>query len=206
MSTFRSYPTPTRHRAPDWVRAAVWVGAFVALLWVLEGLDALVLDGALDAQGIRPRSEDGLLGILLAPLLHLGFGHLVANTLLTLLLGYLVLASGLGRGLAATAVIWLASGVGVWVFSPAGSVTIGASGLVFGWLVYLLVRGFFTRSAWEIILGLTLFFLYGGLLLGVLPGQPGVSWQGHLFGAVGGLLAAVLFSERGSQQTADLYR
>lgn len=183
-------------RAPDWVRAALWAVGFVALLWLLEGFDQVALDESLDSEGIRPRSGDGLLGILFAPFLHGGWGHLVANTLPALVLGYLVLASGIGRGLAVTAVIWIVSGVGVWVLSPTFSVTIGASGLIFGWLVYLLVRGFVTRSPWEIILGTTLFFLYGGVLLGVLPGQPGISWQAHLFGAVGGGIAAMALAER----------
>lgn len=194
-------PAPQRSRTPDWVSAAVWSGGFVALLWVLETVDQVALAGSLDSEGIRPRSEQGLLGILLAPLLHADFAHLVANTLPALVLGYLVLASGVGRGLAVTAVVWAVSGIGVWVVSPTYSVTLGASGLIFGWLVYLLVRGFFTRSAFEIILGITLFLLYGGLLLGVLPGQPGVSWQAHLFGAVGGLLAAVLLAERTGTRT-----
>ena len=163
---------------------------------MLEGVDQVVLNESLDGEGIRPRSEEGLLGILFAPFLHGGWDHLLANTLPALVLGYLVLASGIGRGLAATAMVWLVSGVGVWVFSPPLSVTVGASGLIFGWLLYLLVRGFFTRSAWDIILGLTLFFLYGGLLLGVLPGQPGISWQAHLFGAIGGGIAAVTLAER----------
>ncbi len=193
MSTYRA---PQQHRTPDWVQAAVWVAGFVAVLWVLEGVDQVVLGESLDGQGVRPRSEDGLLGILLAPFLHGGWGHLVANTLPVLVLGYLVLASGIGRGLLATAVIWLVSGLGVWMFSPTTSVTVGASGLIFGWLVLLLVRGFFTRSAWDIILGLTLFLLYGGVLLGVLPGQPGISWQAHLFGAVGGAVAAVTLAQR----------
>lgn len=201
-----SHHVPQQRRTPDWVSAAAWAGAFVALLWLLEGIDQVVLDGSLDTEGIQPRSEQGLLGIALAPFLHGGFGHLVANTLPALVLGYLVLASGVGRGLVVTLVIWLVSGVGVWVFSPPFSVTIGASGLIFGWLTYLLVRGFFTRSAWEVVLGITLFLLYGGVLLGVLPGQPGISWQAHLFGAVGGVVAAVTLSERRSTTRRPEYR
>lgn len=190
---------------PAWVRAVLWVAVFVGVLWTLEILDSVVLAGSLDAAGIRPRSEDGLLGIVLAPLLHLGFGHLAANTLPTLVLGYLVLASGIGRGVAATAVVWLVSGTGVWLFSPPQSVTIGASGLIFGWMTYLLLRGFFTRSAWEIVLGITLFLLYGSALLGVLPGQPGISWQAHLFGALGGALAAVTLAPRAGDGLPDLH-
>jgi membrane associated rhomboid family serine protease len=109
---------------------------------------------------------------------------------------FLVLVSGIGRGLAATGIIWVVAGVGVWLVAPGNSVHLGASSLIFGWLIYLMVRGIFSRSAGEIILGLVLFFMYGGLLLGVLPGQPGISWQGHLFGSIGGALAAVFLSDR----------
>ena len=103
-----------------------------------------------------------------------------------------MLASGIKRGLLATAVIWLVGGVGVWLVGPDNSEHAGASVLIFGWLVYLLVRGIWTRSVRELLLGVVLLIAYGTLLLGVLPGQPGVSWQGHLFGALGGLLAAPL--------------
>ncbi len=206
MSRPSTYPTAQRHRSPDWVRAAVWVGVFALLLWVLEGIDHVLPGHPLDSEGIRPRVEDGLVGIALAPFLHLGFAHLLANTLPVLILGYLVLASGIGRGLAATAVIWLVSGVGVWLFSPSMSVTIGASGLIFGWLVYLLMRGIFTHSAWDIIVGISLFLLYGGALVGVLPGQPGISWQAHLFGAVGGAIAAVMLAQRSPRGTRSGHR
>jgi membrane associated rhomboid family serine protease len=178
-----------------WVRAATSTLAFVALLWVIEVVDAAA-DNRLDQYGVQPRSDEGLLGILFAPLLHGGWGHLSANTLPAVVLFFLVLVSGIARGLAATAVIWAVGGAGVWLVAPSHTVHLGASVLIFGWLVYLMVRGIFTRSAGEIILGMVLFFGYGGLLLGVLPGQPGISWQGHLFGAIGGALAAALLSDR----------
>ena len=180
-------------RPSTWVLAAVTSLAFVGTLWVIEIVDATVAHD-LDQYGVQPREGDGLLGILFAPLLHSGWGHLSANTLPALVLGFLVLASGIGRGLEATAVIWVVGGVGVWLVAGSHSVHLGASVLIFGWLVYLMVRGIFTRRVGEIILGMVLFFMYGSLLLGVLPGQPGISWQGHLFGAVGGALAAWLIS------------
>ncbi|HEY0889536.1 MAG TPA: rhomboid family intramembrane serine protease [Nocardioides sp.] len=182
-------------RPSTWGRALAHTVVFVVLLWMVEFVD-VVLGHRLDGFGVRPRSDEGLLGVLFAPLLHAGWAHLEANTVPVLVLGFLVLVTGVRRGLAATAVIWLVGGVGVWIVAPPGEVHLGASGLIFGWLVYLMIRGFFTRRAGEIILGLTLFFLYGGLLWGVLPGQPGVSWQGHLFGAIGGAVAARLLSER----------
>jgi membrane associated rhomboid family serine protease len=110
-------------------------------------------------------------------------------------LGFLTLATGLLRGLAATAVVWVVGGVGVWLVAGSHSNHIGASGLIFGWIVYLAVRGVVDEQPWEIALGVVVLVLYGGALWGVLPGQPGVSWQGHLFGAMGGGLAALLLTQ-----------
>ena len=159
------------------------------MLWVSEIVDT-ALGNRLDAEGIRPGSTDGLSGILVAPLLHGGFGHLVANTLPLLVLGFLVLLAGLRQWLAVTVIVWTVGGVGTWLTGGEGTVHLGASGLIFGWLTYLVLRGLFTRNAMEILVGVFVFLVYGGTLLGVLPGQPGISWQGHLFGAVGGALAA----------------
>jgi len=173
---------------------------FVALLWLLEAIDA-ASGNDLDHLGIRPRAGEGLLGVLFAPLLHFGWGHLESNTIPALMLAFLVLVSGIGRGLAATAVIWIVSGLGVWLVSPGNSITAGASVLIFGWLVYLMVRGVFSRRIGQILLGVILLVGYGGLLLGVLPGQPGVSWQGHLFGAIGGAIAAWLLADDAEDRT-----
>ena len=172
------------------VRAAVVVGVFAVLLWAIEVLDQTVFGGALDGGGIVPRSVDGLDGILLAPLLHVGYGHLAANTLPLLVLGFLAMAGGVGQFLAVTAIVWLLGGFLTWL--TGAGLTVGASGLVFGWLAFLLVRGFFARSGRQIVLAVVLFVLYGGVLWGVLPGTPGVSWQAHLFGALAGVLAARL--------------
>ena len=182
-------------RPSVWVLAAAYTAGFVALLWVIEIIDAAA-GNDLEQYGVQPRTDEGLLGILFAPVLHGGWGHLSANTVPVLVMMFLVLVSGIGRGIAATAIIWLVAGVGVWLFAADNTVHVGASSLIFGWLVYLMVRGIFSRSAGEIILGIVLFFMYGGLLLGVLPGQPGISWQGHLFGAVGGGLAAAFLNDR----------
>jgi membrane associated rhomboid family serine protease len=156
----------------------------------------------LDGWGIRPRSGEGLLGILAAPLLHGGWDHLGANTVPALVLGFLTLATGLARGLAATAIIWLVGGLAVWAVAGGSSVHIGASGLVFGWITYLVVQGFVDRKPWEIVIGLAVLVVYGGVLWGVLPGQPGISWQGHLFGAVAGVAAAVALSERRASRSS----
>ena len=166
-----------------WPAALLIAVGFVAVLWFLEVVDQ-TSPRQLDAEGIRPRSSDGLSGILLAPLLHGGYDHLAANSVPTLVFLFLVLLGDLARGLVATLIIWMTAGVGTWIIAPPMTVHVGASGLIFGWLTYLLLRGFFARRLWQIALGVVLFVIYGGLLWGVLPGQPGISWQGHLFGAI----------------------
>lgn len=181
---------------PAWQVAGVATVAFVVLLWAIEVVD-VAASHRLDGWGIQPREADGLLGILAAPLLHGGWGHLVANTVPALVLGFLTLATGIGRGLVATAVIWLLGGLAVWLVAGDNSVHIGASGLIFGWITYLAVQGFVDRKPAEIAIGLVVLVVYGSVLWGVLPGTPGVSWQGHLFGAVAGVVAAFAVSERG---------
>ena len=172
--------------------AAQVILAFVVLLYGIELVDTLDRN-RLDGYGIRPREVDGLDGIVFAPLLHHGWGHLVANTVPLLVFGFLILLAGVARWAAVTAVVWLVGGVGTWLTGQPHSLHLGASVLAFGWLVYLLLRGIFARDASQIALGAILLFMYGGILYGVLPGQPGISWQGHLFGALGGALAAYQF-------------
>jgi len=195
--------TPPERQAPTWLRAGSWTIGFVVLIWALEIVDALA-GNALDQYGVHPRTDEGLLGILLAPLLHGGWAHLIGNTVPALVLGFLALVSGIGRGIAATAIIWLVGGLGVWLVGDAHSVHLGASVLIFGWLVYLMARGVFSRRLRDIALGVLLFLAYGTVLLGVLPGQPGISWEGHLFGAIGGALAAMLLHEPAGSRTPSV--
>ena len=185
----------TDRRLPAWQLAAVATLGFTALLWLLEVVDAAT-GHELDQYGVRPRSDEGLLGIVFAPLLHGGWSHLESNTGPVLVLMFVTLATGIARGLLATAIIWVVGGFGVWLVAGSGSVHLGASGLVFGWIVYLAVRGVVNREPWEILVGVVVLITYGTVLLGVLPGQPGVSWQGHLFGAVGGGVAAAALSTK----------
>jgi membrane associated rhomboid family serine protease len=174
------------------VRALFTMLLFTGMLYVVEAADT-VTGGALDAEGgIEPRDLDGLDGVLFAPLLHGGFAHLIANTVPFLVFGFLAMAGGIRQFLMVTATIWVLGGLAVWLLGPAGTTHIGASGVIFGWLTFLLVRGFYARSGRQILLAVVLFMVWGGVLWGVLPGDPGVSWQGHLFGALAGLLAARL--------------
>lgn len=180
---------------PRWARdIAAPVLAMVAAMWLLEILD-VVLRGRLDGFGIASRSWEGLLGIPAAPLLHSGFAHLIANTVPFLVLGSLVAWRSDGRIWPVTITIALVGGLGVWLLGPVDTVTIGASGLVFGFLAYLLTLGVLSRRWLDILIALTVFLIYGGLLWGALPfGVPaGVSWLAHITGAAAGVLAAFLF-------------
>lgn len=191
----REDPTGFAATKRMWLRAGALISAFIALLYAIEAWDA-VDSRDLDMAGIEPREVDGLDGILWAPLLHAGWDHLISNTLPLLILGFLVLATGIWRGLAATGVIWVVAGVGTWLIGGDNSVHVGASSLIFGWLTYLLLRGIFARDVVQIVIGLVVFVLYGSMLWGVLPSDPRISWQGHLFGAVGGVLAAWWLARR----------
>ena len=175
---------------------------FVTLLWVLELLDLLVLRSGLDRFGIRPRDTAGLVGVLFAPLLHGGLGHLIANTVPLLVLGWLVMVRRLGDFFAVTAIVWLLGGFGVWLLAPPRTVHIGASGLIFGYIGFLLLRGYFERSVTAIFISLVVGLLYGGAIWGGLPSRPGISWQGHLFGFLAGVLAARLLATPRSRGAA----
>jgi len=166
-------------------------------MWVLETVD-VVLRGWLDNGGIQPRESEGLLGILFAPLLHGGYSHLLSNTIPLLVLGTLVAASGRGVFWKVTGVVVVLGGLGTWLIAPANTVTIGASGLVFGYLGYLLVAGIRTRHWRDLLIGAAVLVVYGTLLIGALPWTvaANVSWQAHLTGAIAGGLAAWWFAPR----------
>jgi membrane associated rhomboid family serine protease len=178
---------------PNPKQAALVIAGFTALLYLIELLD-VILPASLDQFGIQARSLSGLDGVIWAPLLHGGWAHLVSNTVPVLVFGFLAMAGGLGQWIAVTVTIWLVSGLGVWLTAPSDVVTVGASGLAFGWLAFLLVRGIFNRSLKQLAVAVMLFLYWGSTLLGVLPGNPGISWQGHLFGALAGVLTAWLTS------------
>ncbi|WP_236519610.1 rhomboid family intramembrane serine protease [Sandaracinus amylolyticus] len=167
----------------------------VAVLWAEEIVDVF-LGGYLDAFGIRPREIAGLIGIPLSPFLHAGFPHLIANTVPLIVLGWFVMLRETWHFFAVSAAVIVLGGLGVWMFGQTGSVHIGASGLVFGWLGYLLLGGWFERRVSTILGSLLVAVLYGGLVWGVLPGTPGVSWEAHLFGFLAGALMAWVLARR----------
>ena len=181
--------SPATDTRPTLGKALIVVGSLLAVMWALELLDAVTLN-ALDSFGIQPRQLSELPNILWAPLLHFGWPHLISNSVPFLVLGVLTYLSGTGRFVATTLISAIVSGLTAWLLAPPGSITAGASGVIFGYLTYLLVRGFYTRKIGQILLAVVVFAIYGTVLLGVLPGTPGVSWQAHLGGAVGGVLSA----------------
>jgi len=164
----------------------------LAVMWVVEGVDFLLPVVDLDPYGIRPRTERGLLGILLSPFLHAGFGHLISNSLPFLVLGGLVMTGGRRQFLLLSLWVTVIGGGGVWLLGGSGTVHLGASLVIFGYLGFLLSRGIVERSIGGVLVSLGLLFGYGGMLLGVLPGQPGISWLGHLCGFLAGIAGAVL--------------
>ena len=180
------------------IRAGILLG-LVAVMWLVEMADLAIFHGGLDADGIRPRTEAGLWGILFAPFLHAGFAHLLANTVPLLVLGWLVLLRSRRDFVWVTVVAALLGGLGVWLFGGPGTVHIGASGLIFGYLGYLFLRGYWERSVSAILIALVAGLLYGSALWGVLPIRRGISWEGHLFGFGGGAAAASVHRRRASR-------
>lgn len=164
------------------------VAVLLGLMWIAEGVDT-VLGQRLDQLGIEPRDVDGLTGVVAAPFLHAGFGHLLANSAGLLVLGLLLAVTTRSFWLIC-ALITVLGGLAVWVLGPAGTLHIGASGLVYGIAAYLVARGVRTRRVLDVVIAGIVVLTYSGLALGVLPGQPGVSWQSHLFGALAGVAVA----------------
>lgn len=172
------------------------LGGCVLIVWGVEAVDQFLISppGGLDRYGIRPRQLDGLWGILFSPFLHANFAHLAANTIPFLVLGWLVMLSG--EFAAVSIISMILGGLGVWAIGNPGTVHIGASGVIFGYLGYLLLRGVFERRLGSVLVAVVVGVLFGGLIWGVLPGQPGVSWQGHLCGFFAGVIAAGMVKKK----------
>lgn len=167
----------------------------IAIFWAIELSDFLLFKGELDNLGIFPRNLVGLRGLLFAPFLHGDFGHLLANTVPFLTLGWLTMIQETSDFYIVSIVTMIVGGLGVWLFGATGSIHIGASILIFGYLGFLLLRGYFQKNMPSILLSIIVFALYGGLVWGVLPSQPGISWEGHLFGFLGGVIAAWIIAK-----------
>lgn len=166
---------------------------YLVLIWTVFLVNEFIFGGALNNFGVRPRETSTLWGILTAPLLHADYGHIVANSLPGALFAGLIAMSSKRLFWQVTLLITVVGGGLTWLVGGVNTVHIGASGLIYGWLAFLVVRGFVNRRVMQIILGVILASMYSGLIWGVLPTQMAVSWQMHLFGGLAGIWAAVMF-------------
>jgi membrane associated rhomboid family serine protease len=177
------------------------LAAIVILMWVVEVINTLD-SNKLDGDGIYPRNLGRLWGIVTAPFIHQSFAHLIANTIPFVFMGLIVALRGAAGLLAVTAIVIVLGGLGTWLIAPSHSITIGASGVVFGYATYLLARGFFDRSVLELLTGALVGVIWGGALLASLVPHYGVSWQGHASGAIAGIVAAWLLASDSRRQTS----
>lgn len=165
------------------------LAVFVALIWAIQGLNWLLAYDLNATFGLIPRYITGLDGIVAMPFLHASFPHLISNTPPLIAMGLLLAATATRGLIAVNAVIVLLGGGLVWLFGGT-AIHVGASGLVFGWFGFLLARGVVDRSPVTLAASALVGIAYGSIIWGVLPGQPGVSWEAHLFGALAGVVAA----------------
>ena len=182
---------PSNRREP--VEGLILLASIVAVMWIIEAINSI--DGqALDSDGLHPRNLDRLWGIATAPFLHASFAHLIDNTIPFVFMGVIIALRGAVRLALVTAIVIILGGLGTWLIAPAGSVTVGASGVVFGYATYLLTRGLFDRSWLEILVGIVVGVVWGAALISSLVPHTGISWQGHLCGAIAGVLAAAMLA------------
>ena len=178
-------------------RAFATMCAVIPVLFLIEVIDVALGPGTLDvAAGIIPHRVDGLDGVLFSPFLHSGWDHLYGNAVPLILLGTFVLAGGARRFIWSTVTIMMVAGIGVWFIGDPRTVVVGASGVIFGYLGLLVTRGVVERSWWNFGVSLFIGLLYWYQLYNILPTDPRVSWQGHLLGLIGGVVAAILFRRR----------
>lgn len=168
--------------------AAVVTGVSFGLLWIVEVADLVIFGSGLDAYGVHPRSLVGLAGVLTMPFLHGGFLHLFSNTVAGVPLAFLSMERRRSDFFVVSAVTAVTAGMGAWLFGSTGSVHIGASGVVFGLLGFLMARGFYERRVVPILMSVFVGTVWGSMLIGLVPGLfSGISWQAHLFGFLGGV-------------------
>jgi membrane associated rhomboid family serine protease len=171
-------------------------GSIIIILWLVMAID-MIPAVHLNAWGIIPRTVSGLPGIFLSPFLHSGFPHLISNTVPLFVLLLITLNAYRNVALFAVAFISIAGGVLVWVFARGGN-HIGASGLIYGLIAFLIANGIFRKDKKSLLIAVVVFILYGGLIWGVLPNMYDVhiSWEGHLSGAIAGVYTAYYYKAR----------
>ena len=167
----------------------VVLGGTLAVFWAVFVVN-LLLGGSLLSLGIIPRTMIGLRGILFAPFLHASLSHIAANSIPFVALGWMVMLRDERHFIPVTLAGMLGSGLMAWLLGAPGSVHIGASGVIFGYLGFLMLTGWYTRSFGSILLSVIVTLVWGSLVFGMMPGSPGISWQAHIGGFLGGVVAA----------------
>lgn len=173
-------------------KQAMVLGGALAVFWVVFVVNT-ILGGSLLTLGVIPRTTIGLRGILFAPFLHGSLNHIVANSIPFVVLGWMVMLRDERHFIPVTIAAMLGSGLTAWLLGAPGSVHIGASGLIFGYLGFLMLSGWYARSFASIVISLIVTLVWGGLVFGMIPGTAGISWQAHVGGFLGGVLAARRF-------------
>jgi membrane associated rhomboid family serine protease len=175
-------------------KAIRWLLLFIAVLYVVETLDVFALNQRLNQWGVQPRVHESLRNIPLMPFLHDGYGHLIGNTAPLVVLGGMTVLYGAGTFAATTLICTLTSGLGIWLLSSPNTVHIGASGLVFGYFGFLVARALFDHSLFSVVVAGGVLVAYGSLVFMLSPFQAEVSWEGHLFGLLGGFFSAAILT------------
>lgn len=199
-----SSPPPQPHERGRLWRAFWPVLLFTLLLWWLHFL-ADLFGWNLWGLGIRPGEAVGLFGVITAPLIHGSWEHLIANTPAVLILGTLLFYSYPRAARWVLPLVWIGSGVGVWLFGQPGSIHAGASGLTHGLMFYLFITGILRAEPRAMAIAMAVFFLYGGMILTIFPREPDVSWEAHLFGAIPGAILAFLLFRLDAAQPRKVY-
>lgn len=185
----------------DFKKALTVPAAFIAILWVIKFAE-VIFDFELTFMGNYPLEFSSLIGIVTSPLIHGDFNHLISNTFSLLILMIFLFSFYKQSAIKILAVIWLVGGLMVWLLARS-SFHIGASGLVYGLCSFFFFSGIIGRDRKSLTLALIVVFLYSGLVVGLFPVKERVSWEGHLFGAVSGLIAAFIFTDRTSKKRYD---
>jgi membrane associated rhomboid family serine protease len=200
LNALRLYLAAENFNLEDQGRA---VGELILFAWAVHVVDWGLGRGAFSwAFGIRPREITGLFGVVCAPFLHsVRFkdgqpdnSHIISNTVFFAILGLFIAVQGLRLFYAVSVISALFSGLGTWLFGRENTYHIGASGVIYGYIGFLLVYGLVSRNILAMALGIITFLLYGRYIIGILPTRPNISWEGHLFGFIGGVFAAYLIS------------
>lgn len=190
------------HERKRFISSFIIPAAFVLLLWFILGFERVTgID--LSAHGLQPLKWEGLIGIITAPLLHAGVSHLFANSIPLFVLGGLLIYFYKSLSVRIFLIIWLATGLWVWVFARSGGVHIGASGIVYGLASFLFFSGIIRREITLMAVTLLVTFLYGGMVWGVFPEffpNQRISWESHLMGFLIGLILAIYYRNSGPRK------